>query len=194
MRILSSAQQIPIVARLAAATLIVVLSASSAADELVVRLDSLSIRGSSAGAGEQPAGSGEREPTTLRLPLVSAADGTVGISLRQDLLDEAVRAESEGTDVRIRLLAPATGAVSENERGAVSLSINAAVAFEDVAKGTSKTFDIEIRGAADSGEAYGEEIPIQIEGWRRPDAAAPVQERRKDNRSFWGTVSGRFEP
>jgi hypothetical protein len=171
-------------------------ASGASADHLVVRLDALSLSAEQTrrdGEARSPV-PGTAEPTTLRLPLVTATDGTVAISLRQRDLDAALANRAGRPNVRLRLLQTATGAVTEDDKGELAVGMNTALVFEDLDTGTSKAFDIEIRGAIDADGAYGDDMPIHIEGWRRAEDGRPVANRTKENRSFWGTVPGRFEP
>ncbi|MEX2209070.1 MAG: hypothetical protein WEF50_22865 [Myxococcota bacterium] len=125
---------------------------------------------------------------------MSATDGTVAITLRQQDLDAALVSQAIPPNVRVRLLQATTGAVMEGETGELAVGMTTALVFEDLDAGTSKAFDIEIRGAIDADDAYRDDMPIYIEGWRRLDDGKPMENRTKANRSFWGALSGRFEP
>ena len=162
---------------------------TAAADQLVVRL--LIFSADAAGAQTAlPAGL----PSTLRFPLATSSQGAVTISLRQEDLDGSVAKGEAASPIRLRLLSPAIGSVTDGARGEVAVGMDTALAVENLATGTSRIFDVKIRGSAESGAAYGEDLPIYIEAWRRSDDGKPVENPTKENRSFWGTLSGRFEP
>ncbi len=162
---------------------------TAAADQLVVRLQSFS----AAAAGAQtalPVGL----PSTLRFPLATSSQGAVTISLRQEDLDGSVPKGEAASPIRLRLLSPAVGSVTDGARGEVAVGMDTALTVENLATGKSRIFDVRIRGSAESSVAYGEDLPIYIEAWRRSDDGKPVENPTKENRSFWGTLSGRFEP
>ena len=164
-------------------------SNTAAADQLVVRLQNFAM----AAGGAQtalPAGL----PSTLRFPLETSSQGAVTISLRQEDLDGSVAKGEAASPIRLRLLSPAIGSVTDGARGEVAVGMDTALAFENLATGTSRIFDVKIRGSAESSVAYGEDLPIYIEAWRRSDDGKPIENPTKENRSFWGTLSGRFEP
>lgn len=170
----------------------------SAADQLVVRLDALATSVSAPRAGD-PTPAQQRVavpsglPTTLRLSLAAKADGNLGLSLRQKDLDDAVESSSEPV-MRVRVLSPAVGDVSEDAVGTVSVSMDTALAFDDLTTGKSRIFDVRIRGGTDGDVEYGVALPIFVEAWRRSEDDKPVENRTKENRSFWGTLPGHFEP
>jgi len=167
------------------------------ADQLVVRINGFSVarpEGASSAASEQqlaaiPSGL----PSTLRLPLATATDGTVTISLRQENLDGSVTNGDVPPAMRLRILSPAVGSVNEDAAGKVAIGMDTTLAFDDLATGKSRIFDVTIRGGAEAGAAYGGDLPIYVEAWRRGEDGKPVENPTKENRSFWGTLSGHFE-
>ncbi len=164
-------------------------SNTAAADQLVVRLQSFSADA----AGPQtalPAGL----PSPMSFPLATSSQGAVTISLRQEDLDGSVPKGEGASPIRLRLLSSAVGSVTDGARGEVAVGMDTALAVENLATGTSRVFDIKIRGSAESSAAYGDALPIYIEAWRRSDDGKPIENPTKENRSFWGTLSGRFEP
>lgn len=162
---------------------------TAAADQLVVRLQSFS-----ADAADSQTGLPAGLPSTLRFPLATSSQGAVTISLRQEDLDGSVAKGEAASPIRLRLLSPAVGSVTDGTRGEVSVGMDTALAVENLATGTSRVFDVKIRGSAESSVAYGEDLPIYIEAWRRSDDGKPIENPTKENRSFWGRLSGRFEP
>ena len=167
--------------------------------QLVVRLDNYSVDAPVDGASKTP--SAEQRavvpsgiPSTLRLPVSAAADGTLTISLRQESLDGSVtKGDAQQPLVRLRVLSQAVGSVTEDAGAKVAVGMDTTMAFDNLATGESRTFDVKIRGDAEAGAAYGSDLPIYIEAWRRGEDGKPVEKPTKENRSFWGTVSGHFE-
>ncbi len=182
------------------ALLVALVSSASVAagDDLVIELDKASLTGGAAEAspgltnvarGSVPMG----VPRTLRLPLTVAGDGTTSFSLRQEAVDGPVDAESGTLAIRVRVLSPSLGTVTDDARGSLSIGMSTTIAFDNLATGESRIFDVTIRGDTRADTPYGSGIPIHVEGWRRGEDAKPVENPTAENRSFWGTVSARFE-
>ncbi|MEX2204942.1 MAG: hypothetical protein WEF50_01805 [Myxococcota bacterium] len=177
---------------------VVAAAAGAAADQLVIQLDKTSLigraaEGSPALANVDGAPIPRGVPRTLRLPLAVATDGSTSFSLRQESVDGAVETELGSPVMRLRVLSPGLGNVTDDAGGSVSIGMSTTLAFDNLATGQSRVFDISIRGDTRSDAAYGSDIPIYVEAWRRGEDGKPVENPTKENRSFWGTVSGHFE-
>lgn len=184
---------------LALAVAIATPTGAALADRLVVRLDGLSSAGQDGGLGgavsaEQRVPIPSGLPRTLRLPLTATTDGDFTLSLRQQDLDGAVEEGPQAPTMRVRVLSTGVGSVSEDATGKVAVGMDTALVFDNLVTGKSRTFDIRIRGDSDGDAAYGVELPILIEAWRRADDGKPVENPSKENRAFWGTLPGHFEP
>lgn len=167
---------------------------AAVADQLVVRLDGLSTtrQQGAVGSTEQRVAIPSGLPRLLRLPLGATA-GDFTLSLRQQDLDAAVEEGAAAPTMRVRVVATGVGSVSEDATGKVTVGMDTALAFDDLATDKSRVFDVRIRAAAEGDAAYGVELPIYIEAWRRADDGKPVENRTQENRSFWGTMPGHFE-
>jgi hypothetical protein len=132
--------------------------------------------------------------STLALKVSAGTGGNLAISVSQSDLDTALATSDGPQPVLVRLLAPATGTVSEDTSGSVAVAMDTAIVFGNATPGVSRTFDVRIRGSADGNSAYGDDIGIEIEAWRRTDDGKPLENPTTENRSFWGVVPGHFEP
>jgi len=189
------------VARVLAYLLLALAAAATSvasADELVIDLEKRSLTGS-AGDGsparpEVAQSSVPRGlPRTLRLPLEAASDGSVSFSLRQEAVDASIATDLGERTLRVRVVSPGLGTVADDARGGLSIGINTTIAFDNLATGESRVFDIRVQADARSDTVYGADIPIHLEGWRRGEDGKPVENPTHENRSFWGTVAARFE-
>ncbi len=133
-------------------------------------------------------------PRRLRLPLAFGADGGATFSLKQESVDEGVEKGAVEPAMRLRILSPAAGRVSEDASGRLALGMDATLVFEELPTGKSRVFDISIRGDVAADVANDADFPIHVEAWRRSEDGKPLANPTKENRSFWGTLPGRFEP
>jgi len=117
----------------------------------------------------------------------------VSFSLRQEAVDASVAAGPGEQTLRVRVVSPGLGTVTDDTRGGLNIGMNTTIAFDNLATGQSRIFDIRVRADARADTAYDADIPIYIEGWRRAEDGKPVENPTEENRSFWGTVSAHFE-
>ncbi len=177
---------------------LVVGASTAPADELVIEFSKTSLQGRAADGSlalekVKPPRIPPGLPRSLRLPLSTADDGSVRFSLGQEAVDNSVDREPGESMMRVRVVSPGLGTVRDDSGGSLSISMTTALAFENLTTGQARVFDIKVAGDVRSDVAYGSDTPMYIEGWRRTDDGKPVQNATKENRSFWGTLSGRFE-
>jgi hypothetical protein len=108
-------------------------------------------------------------PRRTWLSVAPAIDGAVTISLRRENLDGTVEKAEVLPVVRLRILSPAIGSVTDGAGRNVPVGMDTTLALEDLALGESRAFDVEIRGDVEARGANGKPL-------------------------VWGTLSGRFEP